>query len=353
MINRRNWKRVKEYLDYRESVDQLTDGSMRIERTYLRYILEWAGEHSFRDVEIGRPTLPDYLMTSRLDGLDARLSSNYIKKILATARRFFRWLADHQSEYRVIKNAWIETLKPRKISDPLKEICIVTFDEIFAIADAKVENLIEERIRAAAVFWYLSGIRIGAFVTMPIVAVDIEDGIVKQYPELGVWTKNSKHATTYLLQIKELRTVIKAWDSIVRSLLAPGGYWFAPLSPETGEINTDCYSVGRNRYSLARRNLKSWMDRVGLPYKNPHAFRYGHIQFLMDRAKNVKEYKAASMNVMHETMATTDRVYSRLKGDDVKAKVIDLSTRRTEEILRDEPVDRLRRYLEWEKQNYD
>jgi len=53
MINRRNWKRVKEYLEYRESVDQLTDGSMRIERTYLRYILEWVGEQSFRDVETG------------------------------------------------------------------------------------------------------------------------------------------------------------------------------------------------------------------------------------------------------------------------------------------------------------
>ena len=54
---------------------------------------------------------------------------------------------------------------------------------------------------------------------------------------------------------------------------------------------------------------------------------YGHIQFLLDRACNLKEYRAASFNVMYMSMATTDRAYSRLKGAEVQAKVTDLAKR--------------------------
>jgi hypothetical protein len=39
------------------------------------------------------------------------------------------------------------------------------------------------RIRAAAVIWFLSGTRIGAFVTLPLSAVEIETRIVKQWPK--------------------------------------------------------------------------------------------------------------------------------------------------------------------------
>jgi integrase len=350
MINRRNWKRIKEYLEYRKSVDQLSEGSLRVERTYLRHILEWGGKNSFRDVERIRPTLPEYMLSARLDGLEERLSPNYIKKTLATARRFFHWLADHQKEYRTIKNEWISTMKPRRIHNVQKKIRIVSLEEIHAIANAEVNNLIEERIRAAAVFWYLSGIRIGAFVSLPIEAVNIDEGLVKQHPELGVRTKNLKHATTYLLQIPELISIVSAWDSRVRGVLQPDGFWFAPLSPETGEIDPNCKVIGKHRISLARSNLESWLKRAGFEYRNPHAFRYGHIQFLMDRARNIKEFKAASMNVMHESMVTTDRVYSRIKGDEVQAKVIDLTRRDSEKNLIDEKMEQFRRFLEWENQ---
>jgi len=72
----------------------------------------------------------------------------------------------------------------------------VTLDEIRAIAAAPADNLIERRIKAAACFWYLSGIRIGAFVSLPIKAVNIEIKEVYQFPNLGVRTKNGKHGKT-------------------------------------------------------------------------------------------------------------------------------------------------------------
>ena len=128
MINRKNWKRVKEYLEYREHVDQLLEGSLKIEKTYLRYLLHWAGEASFRDAQGIRPTLQEFMLTSRLDGMMGRLSANYIKKTLDTAKRFFEWLLDQRSGYRY-SNAWIKTIKPKRIEDPPREEEVVSLSD--------------------------------------------------------------------------------------------------------------------------------------------------------------------------------------------------------------------------------
>ena len=154
MINRRNWKASKTYLEYRKSVDLLYEGSLKIEVTYLRHILIWAGENPFRDVQTIRPTLPEYLLSARLDGKDSQLSSSYIGKILSTARSLFHWLATYQKDYRTITPAWIETLKSKKVFRKSNNFEVVTLEEILKISNTSVDNLIEKRIRAAAVFWY-------------------------------------------------------------------------------------------------------------------------------------------------------------------------------------------------------
>ena len=43
--------------------------------------------------------------------------------------------------------------------------------------------------------------------TLPLEAVDLESLTVKQWPKLGVKTKFSKHATTFLLNSPELLEV--------------------------------------------------------------------------------------------------------------------------------------------------
>ncbi len=350
MINRTNWKRVKEHLEYREHVDQLSDGSLKIEKTYMRYLLQWAGEASFRDVQGIRPTLQEYMLTSRLDGMTGRLSANYIKKTLVTAKRFFEWLLDRQSGYR-FSNAWIKTLKSKRIEDPPTEKEAVSFSEIIEISKADVANLVERRIRAAAVFLYLSGIRIGAFVSLPLGAVDIEGRTIKQFPSLGVRTKYRKYAVTYLLPILELIPNVQDWDREVRMVLSDDGYWFAPISPDNREIDTRCNSIGDHRANLARKNLKVWLKKVGLPYRSPHKFRHGHIQYGMKHSSTIEDFKAVSMNVMHEEMSTTDEIYSRLKDDDVRRSIQSLNNKSSKNLRADSrDIDLFQDFIEWRKQ---
>ncbi len=321
MINNKNWQLRKKYLEYRLTVDQITKGSMKKEQTYLRYLLEWAQDRSFRQVSNIRPTFPEYMLSSRLDGEEGQLSAMYIKKALATARLFFTWLTDNETEYKHIKQAWIKTIKVKRLSDTPKNKEVVTLEEILTIASRPVLTLQARRTRAALVFLYLSGMRIGAFVSLPIQAVDIPNRIVNQFPSLGVRTKNRKFGITYLLPIPELLKVVQDWDNEVRSKLPLNGLWFASFSPQTGQIDPKIIEAGEHRMTIARRNFKEWLDRENLPYHSPHKFRHGHIHYGLTYAKDIADFKAISMNAMHSSMEITDQFYSILHSEDVKNRI--------------------------------
>ena len=219
MINRSNWKQTKEYMDFRIHVDQISPGSAKTESTYIRYILEWAQSDPFKKAPSIRPTLPEFMLSARLSEKEGQLSPVTVKKTLATARRLFTWLKDNRSDFRSLKLSWINSLKTKRLVETPKNTEVVTFDEILAIASAPVENIVERRIRACAIFLFLSGVRIGAFVSLPLKAVDIKNRVIIQDPSIGVRTKNHKYGKTTLLNIPELINIILDWDKEVRSIL--------------------------------------------------------------------------------------------------------------------------------------
>jgi len=202
----------------------------------------------------------------------------------------------------------------------------VTIDEINAIASAPVLETWEKRIRAAAVFWFLSGIRIGAFTTLPLKAVDVKKRRVLQLQNLGVRTKNQKDAVTYLFDISNLLDVINAWDDEVRSVCQEDGLWFALISPETGEIDPLGHlKAGKHRDCRARKDLKRWLTKVELPYHSPHKFRHGHATYGLKNAKDIGELKAVSQNLMHSNLSITDGIYGMLSDDDIQQRIDNIS----------------------------
>ncbi len=327
MIFKKNWQQMKKYLDYRLQVDQITKGSLKAEQSHMRYVLEWAADRSFREPQDIRPTLPEYVLAIRLNGGQHRLSAVYVKKTLATARQFFTWLADNENGYKHIKQAWIRTLKVKRITDAPKTREAVTLEEIRRIAAAPAHSLVDRRARAAAVFLYVSGMRIGAFVSLPLRSVDIASRRVMQYPSMGVKTKNRKYGVTYLLDIPDLLAVVAEWDSEVRGVLSPDGFWFAPLSPDTGQIDASATTIGEHREAIARKNMKAFIEGAGLQYHSPHKFRHGHIHYGIARAKTIEDFKAVSMNVLHSSMEITDQFYSNLNDDEIKGRIAALGTR--------------------------
>ncbi len=57
---------------------------------------------------------------------------------------------------------------------------------------------------------------------------------------------------------------------------------------------------------------------AGVEAKSPHKIRHGHGVYGLKHAKTMEEYKALSQNMMHESVATTDKTYGVLIRDDVK-----------------------------------
>lgn len=312
---------MKKYLEYRRSVDQITEGSAKQEETHMRYVLRWAQETSFQKVEDIRPTFPEFLVANPLSERKKPLSPVYIKKTLATARMFFTWLHENEPGYKKIKPAWIKKIKVKRLVNIPRTTEYVTLDEMLAIAARSVRTARARRARAALAFLYLSGMRIGAFISLPIQAVDIPNRTVYQDPSLGVRTKNSKYGKTVLLEIPELLKVVQDWDDEIRAVLPPNGFWFAPLSFITGEIDPSILEVGKHRFTLARRDLKAWLEHENLPYHTPHKFRHGHIHYGLAHSRTAADMKAVSLNVMHSDIKTTDQFYSSFEGEELKNRI--------------------------------
>jgi integrase len=248
--------------------------------------------------------------------------------VVGSSRLLFEWCAKHHPGYRhVIGAVRLDTIKPARMKPEAKEHKAVTLEEVRAIAKAPVYTMRDRRIRAAAVFWFLSGIRIGAFVTLPLVAVDMGSRSVKQWPELGVQTKFNKRAVTYLLDIPELLEVVQEWDQFVRLSLHESGYWFAHLSPDSGNIDPGFVGVGKQRDARARIDLKYWLGRVNLPYHSPLKFRHGHAVYASKIAQNPSELKAVSQNLMHSSLGITDGIYNILSDSDLEERIANLGKR--------------------------
>ena len=349
MINKSNWKLIKQYLDMLQNNGKIVRGTWKVEQTCLRYLIEWAGEVSFLRAPSIVPTFPVHLRSARLDGKDIPISPAHTKKILASARRFFMWLIENNRDYRIIKISWVKNLEANRLSNTPKVTDAVTREDITRIANAPAETVMERRIRASAVFWYLSGIRIGAYVSLPIKAVDLENRVVYQYSTLGVQTKGGKSAKTYLLNIPELVAVCKEWEQELKQVLQEDGFWFAPLYSDSGEINPDCKEKNETRVMIARKNLKEWLQKVGLPYHSPHKFRHGHVHYGQAHSTTKEDYKAISQNVMHSTTAITDQYYSNLDDNLQKNRIDSMVTKDQNKNNPDQELEEYRQFLEWKR----
>lgn len=329
MILRANKKLVDAYLLQRD----VSEASRSLETIQLTTLLYYADETPFRDLPKKEQSYANWLKTpdARRDGKDAPLSSEYQRKCLSTARCFMDWLRDAHN-YKSITNRWLRTFRRKNMAEPDEPISF-TLDEVVRIANTPVNTLAEERIQAGCIFLFLSGMRIKAFLTTPIKAINITKLTVRQWPSLGVHTKMQKKAVTQILDIPEvpqLLKIVRAWDKKVRDALSPDMMWYAPLSPKTGELDPDA-TVGKYRDTGFRKDLVAFLQKAGLERKSTHKFRHGHIGFLRGRAESYRELEAIANNTM-QTMATMLR-YGRLNSEQAHTEIEMLCKRKPQQAV--------------------
>ena len=82
--------------------------------------------------------------------------------------------------------------------------------------------------------------------------------------------------------------------------------------------------AGEYRSSIATRDLKQWLKKVGLTFHSPHKFRLGNAVYSLKMAKDIQALKAVSQNLMHSNISITDGVYGILSDNDVRGQIIEL-----------------------------
>jgi integrase len=315
LVHRRNYQDVRVYLAFCRDVRQNDERSVSLARVALDHLLAWASDCPFGRVPELRPVFPAYLA-------ERDVSAGYVDKLLSICRNFFAWARDQYPErYAEVRGDYVAGLRSKRGPGRVVEREFFTLEQVQQLVDFKPATLIERRERAMAAFLFLSGMRAGAFVTLPVRSVVLDHPVgeqtmilVRQWPDWGVQTKNRKAANTYLLphpELESLREIVMDWHREVAAGVGSTGMWWALLEADGASFSPDQVPGDNRRNGLGAR-LRWLCEKRDVPYMSPHKMRRGHTVWAEGRCRSVAEFKAVSQNLMHESMTITDTRYSAL-----------------------------------------
>jgi site-specific recombinase XerD len=325
MIERQNYHDVRDYLAFSRDTEQLNPRTIETRRWGLYRLLSWADATPFGRAPDVRPTFPRWLLEHEPDAQPATLD-----RLCGVARLFFTWARDeYPRRYQACGASWRASLKMADIRKAdAREHETFTLEEVREIMQLTPRSLGEERDRAAVAFLFLSGMRVTAFSTLPVKAVDLATRQVKQWPSMGVLTKLGKAATTVLLPIPDLLAVVQAWDDRVRPL-GPEALWYPPLAPRGVSLEAvPAAEASDRRRGLVGKAIRQLCNRAGVTYHSPHKLRHGHAVFALEQARDIADLKAISMNLMHNSVSTTDAIYGGLSTRDTATRIGNLGGQR-------------------------
>lgn len=343
MIFRQNYKDVKNYLKYHSVILHNEDTTIRGYFVAFKRILTWCDDIPFPEFYKTKITLPEYL---RKMVLSQEITEQTASDTCSLFKEFLRFqMSENHARYGKLKQSQIAENKYTVHTDSAKIPRYVSIEEINRIAEYIPESLIQQRAQASACFLFLSGMRAGAFVTIPINCIDLEKRNIYQFPEKGVHTKFTKRAITTLLPLQNLLDIVKRWDDLVRKNCPLDSAWYArldnkdktkvkagffrsdinPFMPENQDTNKGRILSMRRTGALSK-DLNMLCDLVGIERKNPHAFRHGHIHYGLSTASSMEQFKAISQNVMHNNTSITDEIYSRMNHEKLNNVISGMGT---------------------------
>lgn len=306
LVYRGNFLLVQEYLAYLLQVRLKNPKSVERYRFWLNHLLLWAMEVPFQKALSISTPFSDYVRSKNF-------AQESQKKIVDTARAFLRWAKlYHEKQFASLPAYWVEDLTPVRVQR--KSVSkYVRLEEVLKISRKTPgkDNLALWRDQAMACLLFLSGARAGAAVSLPIRAIHLNDSYphIEQKTELGVHTKLSKSATTYLHQIPELLDFVRGWDNFARANFPENHLWYAPIQQHWGEQSTKVLEAGKYRIGTLGKRFRLLSRLFELPHRSPHQYRHGYAVYGLERCKTMAEYHALSRNIMHDNISITDQIY--------------------------------------------
>jgi integrase/recombinase XerD len=172
----------------------------------------------------------------------------------------------------------------------------------------------QRRDKALLAFLMLTGARDGAIASLRLKHIDPVQGCVYQDAR-DVKTKFAKtFATTFFPVDPEYLQCFRDWVEFLRKdqLFGPGDALFPKPLMGRNDGGFACIGLSRDIYGSAgkiRDVIKTAFTDAGLPPFAPHSFRKMLGILANDFCKTPEQFKAWSMNLGHENIATTLSAY--------------------------------------------
>lgn len=172
-------------------------------------------------------------------------------------------------------------------------------------------NEIERRNKAIICFLILTGVRVGALLSLKLKHVDLEKNFVNQDPN-EVETKFKKQIITYFINVdEEIRNRLFDWVKFLREekLFSPNDPLFPAIENRydgNGGFTKENLSTNHlHSTNTIDEIVKSAFENAGLKYHSPHTFRNTLTALASRFCSTPEEFKAYSQNLGHEEVLTT------------------------------------------------
>lgn len=239
---------------------------------------------------------------------------------LRLVKAFFHWLVSQNGYKRVLAYADVEyfnnTLKAGRIAHTKRIIPYPSMQQAaHAFQAMPSETEFDKRDKALFAFLMLIGARDGAVASLKLKHVNISLGHVYQDAR-EVNTKGAKTINCQFLPVgRDYRECFTEWVLYLTEakLFGPDDALFpkAKVGVVEGQGFTN-FGLAREGYAGTSKVcsiMRGAFAAVQMPQYTPHSLRKTLVKYGDEKCKTMEEWKAWSMNLGHENMATTFNSY--------------------------------------------
>ena len=247
------------------------------------------------------------------------LAKATVDSTLRTVKAFVLWLAGQPGYRSRISYADAEyfnlNAKDARVAHAQRDTPFPTMEQCrHAFTQMPCTTTLQRRDRALFAFLMLTGARDGAIASLRLKHIDLAQGCVHQDAR-DVKTKFAKTFTTTFFPVDpEYMQCFRDWVEFLRKdqLFGPGDALFPKPLMGLNEGGFACLGLSRDTYGNAgkiRDVIKTAFTEAGLPPFGPHSFRKMLGILANDFCKTPEQFKAWSLNLGHENIATTLSAY--------------------------------------------
>ncbi len=262
----------------------------------------------------------DFLDRQRHAKTRKPLGISTVDAILRLVKGFFHWLVSRAGFRRVLTYADVEyfnnTRKARRVAHAQRDIPYPSMQQAaHAFHAMPFETEFHKRDKALFAFFMLTGARDGAVASLKLKHVNVGLGHVFQDAR-EVKTKAAKTIMCQFFPVDpDYREYFTAYFTFLREvkLFGPEDALFPKARVEAisghGFTNSGLDRVGYANSSKLNMIIRGAFAAVQMPQYTPHSFRKTLTHLGSEMTKTAEEFKAWSMNLGHENMATTINSY--------------------------------------------